>query len=552
LKNTFINIFSVLDSREKKRLIKLTLFDVIISVLDISFLAMLLYVVHFYTNAQPSISLTYFPFTIFNQYPLALIIVFFVLFCIKNMAGFFVFQLHYRFIYEVASRLSKNNLLNYMEGSYHDYIHTDSSMHTRRISQQPIEFCHYVLGGTQTIIAQAILIFTAVIAILFFNALLFPLLFIILAPPVILSGYLMKKKLNAIRKSAKLTSQKTMQYLQEALDGFIESNLYKSKDFFINRYHLKQVKFNRFLADQQVIQNMPSRLIEVFAIFGLLILVLINTYTIHSSTIQLITIGAFMAAAYKIIPGIVKILNSIGQIKAYEFTVHDLLQNKFSPPARIETNETITSIDFNNVSFSFREKKVMNNFSLSIKQGEFIGLTGLSGKGKTTIINLLLGFMNPDSGNILINKTCTTPAMRQQFWNKIAYIKQQPFFIHDSIYKNISLQETHDPQRINELMGITGLHHLHQRDDGMDTLIAENGKNISGGQRQRLIMARALYKEADLVILDEPFNELDWETEKQFLQHFSKLTASGKIVILISHHQKSLSLCSKIITLDEG
>jgi ABC-type bacteriocin/lantibiotic exporter with double-glycine peptidase domain len=297
---------------------------------------------------------------------------------------------------------------------------------------------------------------------------------------------------------------------------------------------------------------MPSRLIEVFAIFGLLILVLINTYTIHSSTIQLITIGAFMAAAYKIIPGIVKILNSIGQIKAYEFTVHDLLQNKFSPPARIETNETITSIDFNNVSFSFREKKVMNNFSLSIKQGEFIGLTGLSGKGKTTIINLLLGFMNPDSGNILINKTCTTPAMRQQFWNKIAYIKQQPFFIHDSIYKNISLQETHDPQRINELMGITGLHHLHQRDDGMDTLIAENGKNISGGQRQRLIMARALYKEADLVILDEPFNELDWETEKQFLQHFSKLTASGKIVILISHHQKSLSLCSKIITLDEG
>jgi len=474
-----------------------------------------------------------------------------MLFCIKNMAGFLVFQLHYRFIYEVASRLSKNNLLNYMEGSYHDYVHTDSSVHTRRISQQPIEFCHYVLGGTQTIIGQAILISTAIIAILFFNAVLFPLLFIILAPPVILIGHLMKKKLDDIRKNAKLTSRKTMQYLQEALDGFVESNLYKSKDFFIRRYFLKQVKFNKFLADQQVIQNVPSRLIEVFAIFGLLVLVLINTYTIHSNTIQLITIGAFMAAAYKIIPGIVKILNSLGQVKAYEFTIHDLLQNKFSSPPGIETNETIRSIDFDNVSFSFREKKLVNNLSFSIQQGEFIGLTGLSGKGKTTTINLLLGFMNPDSGNILINKTSTTQAERRQFWNKIAYIKQEPFFIHDSICKNITLQETHDPQRINQMMGITGLHNiLHQQDDGIDMLIAENGKNISGGQRQRLIMARALYKEADLVILDEPFNELDWETEKEFLQHFSKLADSGKIVMLISHHQKSLSLCSKIISLD--
>ena len=416
------NIFKILNPAEKKKFVKLILLDVIISVLDISFLALLLFVIHFYTEPHHSISLSYFPFTFLNKYPLLLIVAFFILFSIKNLFGFLVFRMQLRFVYGVASRLSQKKLLNYLDGSYNNYVNIDSSVHIRNISQQPIEFGHYVLGGLQQIISQSILILITIIAILIFNPVLFPLLFAILTPPIILTGFLMKKKLTTIRKMAKPVSEKTLQHLKEALSGYIESNLYGRKDFFSNRYHASQSGFNVFLSEQQAIQNMPSRLIEVFAILGLFVLILINSFTANSNSIELITLGAFMAAAYKIIPGIVKILNSNGQIKTYEFTVNDLLQTEEYPLVKKEqTNNKLYSVEFRNVSFRYKDELVLDNFSLHISQGDFIGLSGKSGKGKTTVINLLLGFLEADSGCININNVSTTAAVRRQYWENISY-----------------------------------------------------------------------------------------------------------------------------------
>ena len=279
------NIFKVLNPAEKKKFAKLILLDVIISVLDISFLALLLFVIHFYTEPRHSISQSYFPFTLLNKYPLFLIVAFFILFSIKNLFGFMVFRMQFRFVYGVASRLSQKKLLNYLEGSYNNYVNIDSSVHIRNISQQPIEFGHYVLQGLQQIISQLGLILITIIAILIFNPVLFPLLFVILTPPIIITGFLMKRKLTTIRKMAKPVSEKTLQHLKEALSGYIESNLYGRKDFFLNRYHTSQAGFNVFLSEQQAIQNMPPRLIEVFAILGLFVLILINSFTANSNSI---------------------------------------------------------------------------------------------------------------------------------------------------------------------------------------------------------------------------------------------------------------------------
>jgi hypothetical protein len=203
LKKIAKNIFKILSLPEKKEFIKLIMLDIIVSVLDISFLALLLFVIHFYTEPRHSIPLSYFPFTLLNKYPLSLIVVFFILFGAKNLFGFLVFRMQLRFVYGVASRLSQKKLLNYLDGSYNNYVSIDSSVHIRTISQQPIEFGHYVLEGLQQIISQSVLILITVIAILIFNPVLFPLLFAILTPPIILTGFLMKKKLTAIRKMAK-------------------------------------------------------------------------------------------------------------------------------------------------------------------------------------------------------------------------------------------------------------------------------------------------------------------------------------------------------------
>jgi ABC-type bacteriocin/lantibiotic exporter with double-glycine peptidase domain len=461
--------------------------------------------------------------------------------------------MQFRFVYEVASRIAENNLSSYLDGEYTDYVSVDSSIHIRRISQQPIEFSHYVLRGVQQIISNGLLVLLTIIPILLFNSTMFALLFLILLPPAILTILFSKKKLASIRNSGKKNREKTMQHLNEALSGFIEINVYEQKKYFIHRYGIFQEKFNTSLAELQVMQSLPSRLMEVFAIFGLFILVTISSYISSSNSLPVLLIGGFMAAAYKIIPGVVKILNSREQIKTYGFTIGDMLkESNRRITAIIKKNAPITSIEIRNISFAYNGAVVLENFSMKIAANDFAGLSAKSGAGKTTIINLLLGFLTPSSGSILINNENKTATERKAYWNTISYARQQPFFIHESIKNNITLLQEEDEEKLKKILSVTGIDKfISQYPDGMDTILAENGKNISGGQRQRIIMARTLYRDASLVILDEPFNELDRASVNELLSYLNELAKSGKIVLLVTHDNGSLSVCNKIITLHE-
>jgi len=532
-------------------MIRLIFFDVLVSILDIAFLAILLLIIQFYTNPSSVENLR---ISFLFQYPLIPIIVFFIFFSMKNYFGFSVSRLQLNFVYDVASRLSQKNMVQYLDGNYSDYVNIDSSVNIRKTSQQPIEFGHYVLAGFQQIVSQSILILFTLVAILVYDPVMFSLLLVILVPPVILIAYLMKKKLNKIRKTVRPLSEKAIQYLKEALSAFVESNIYNKKNFFTNRYYSSQSGFNHFLSEQQVVQNMPSRLIEVFAIFGLLVLILVHSLIANSSPVSIITIGAFMAAAYKIIPGIVKILSSAGQIKTYEFTLTDLVENAAIIPLNNDDKiSRLQSISFNNVSFNFKNKEILNNCSFTISNGDFMGLQGMSGKGKTTLVNVLLGFIEPGEGEIFINNISRKNKERQQFWKRISYVKQQPLLIHDSILKNITLSEDEvDFKKLEQISKVTGLNkEFLAFPEGLDKVVTENGKNLSGGQCQRIMLARALYKPFDLLILDEPFSELDRYSENCLLNYLNELMLEGKMILFITHNKESLSYCNKIISLDE-
>lgn len=548
------SLLQILTRREKKQAIRIILLDIIISLLDIGFLILLLYVIRFYANESANSGSTYYRISVFKHYPLLLIILFFLLFSAKNIFGFYIFSLQLKFVYHVASRLSNQNLDDYLEGNFSDYIHTDSSVFIHKTSHQPIEFSHYVLTGVQQIISQSVLIGLTVAAVLYYNAMLFMLLIVILSPAVITAAYLMKKKLSSIRNKAKPLGQKAIQNLKEALAAFVESNLFQKKEFFSSRYYTAQSNFNNILSSQLIMQNMPSRLIEVFAVLGLLMLIVTEILSGKTGSVQFLTIGAFMAAAYKVIPGIVKILASSGQIKTYRFTVDDLLRTGSSKLPVINKNlRSPESISFVNVSFSFGNSVDLKNISFHIAKGDFIGISGLSGNGKTTLINLILGFLSPHSGSILFNDTETEADQRKDFWKLISYVKQQPLLIYDSILKNITLDDAiYDFKKLQEVIKVTGLEGIIKNyPEGFNKIVTENGKNISGGQRKRIAIARALYKNADLIILDEPFSELDRYSEDCLLTYFSELANKGKIVILITHNQESLLFCTKIISLDE-
>jgi len=553
--STFRKIIAILTPGERKKGRMLMLLDIIISVADILFLTLLLIIIQFYTGSIPAgrFSFLFSGFT--DRHSLWPIIVFFLLFSIKNLAGFLVYRAQCRYLFLVASRISKNKLLQYLEGAWSGYINTDSSMQIREISYQPMEFCQHVLGGMQQIITQTILILLTVVAIVSFNAKLFILLFLILLPPTFIVFYLIRAKWRSSGTNVRESSEKSLQYLREALAGYVESNIYDKNKIFLDRYIVRQEQYNKHLSDHIVLQGIPSRMIEIFALLGIVVLVTISRWFGNADNAALITIGVFMAAAYKIIPGIVKILNLSGQINTYAFAIRNLAPDPLPEgvPERADPVQKIHSIAFDKVKFSYGDRIILSNQDLQINAGDFIGIAGPSGKGKTTVLNLLLGFLAPDKGAIMINDRVTDTRERREYWRNISYVKQQPFLIHDTILQNITLNgQSCNEQRFREALDVSGLTGvIHSFPEKWNKVIAENGKNISGGQRQRIAFARALYKDADLLILDEPFSELDEESERGILEYCLELTKRGKAVVLITHNKMNLSLCHKIISLDE-
>jgi ABC-type multidrug transport system fused ATPase/permease subunit len=553
LKDYIKYIRSILSDWERKRFTSLVVLNFLVNALDIASLAILVFVIDFYTQPATHPRPGFLPAELLNNNSIALILLFFLFFACKNFAAYAIQKRQNRFIYNVATRIANNNLLKYLEGTYSNFISRDSGSHSWRVALQPFEFSQYVLAGIQQIFTEAILVVMAVVAIFWFNAQLFLLLLAFLVPPVIIISYMLRKKLNRVRSQIKQSREKMWLHLQEAVTGFVDSNVYEKNDHFVARFSWYQQILNNHISNMQVVQALPSRFIEIFAIFGMLALIMIGKSTQIQSHIDVITLGAFVAAAYKVIPGIVKIINLSNQVKNYAFTLEDL-QQPYAGRSAKPVSPKIESIQFWNVSYWNNNNCTFKNFNLHLSPGDFIGISGVSGKGKTTLLNLLLGFLHQQQGDILINQKITTSTDRKLYWNRIAYVQQQPFLIHDTVVSNITLNGEHyDTERMAKVIKVTGISGwLENQGSGLAHLITENGKNISGGQRKRIALARALYKEADLYLLDEAFSELDAESEQAMLHYFKQLAESGKMVVLISHNKSSFSHCNKIISLDEA
>ncbi|MBC7949409.1 MAG: ABC transporter ATP-binding protein [Chitinophagaceae bacterium] len=554
MKHILKNTWTILEKKERSRFIALLLLDVVISIIDILSLVFLLAIIQFYIQPGNPTGMGFLPEWLQDRGSVALIGIFFLVFSLKNLAGFLIARAHYIFIGQVAVRISDVNLLKYQQGDFGEFVHTDSSVFIRRIAYQPFEFGQYLLAGLQQIITQLILITITLIAIIIFDARLFLLLMLILLPPIVIVFIFIRKRSLVIRRHIQSSNELSFRYLLDALKGWVEGNVYGRNQFFRKRFTDARQKFSTHLFNSLSLQSLPNRFIEIFAVLGLFILILIAKWWGGNDTTPLLTIGAFMAAAYKIIPGIVKIINVSGQIKTYEPAATELaaltiVENQDKP-----TQLAMDTMELKNVSFSFGNQTILDNFSMIIKPGDFIGITGISGRGKTTILNIILGFLKPSSGELLVNDLPLDSKTVGSHLPQIAYVRQQSFFIHDTLMRNITLEEDCQVQAsLQQAIRVAGLEALLAKSSQKDDMIiSENGKNISGGQQQRVAIARALYKDARLLLLDEPFNELDQVSSEHLLQHFRDLAREGKMIVLITHDKKSLAYCNKIISLDEN
>jgi ABC-type multidrug transport system fused ATPase/permease subunit len=524
--------------------------EVVLQLADTAFFAGLLLMVAIFTGGGTVIEqLPFATEVIQNNYVLVLV-GFLLAYAGKNILAWWWTAKLWQGVYHVAWRLSAQNLEAYFQRDYHQYVHEDSAAQIRKVSQQPVEFALYLLRNTQLLLGQVALLLLIGASLLLYKPQLVALLMVFLLPPAGLLILVLQRQQYRVRDGVKTASSLALQYLKEALGSYVESRVFDRKDFFITRYARQQGALNSQLAAQQSVQGISSRMMELVAVLAIAVLLIGSS--LFEGAVSIVTIGAFAAAAYKVLPGLVRIINSLGQIKAYAFVLDDLPKpiSVSRKEERVEPPQ-IHSICFKNVSFSFGDKPILQHFTCTARSGDFVGIRGLSGKGKTTLVNLLLGFHAPGSGTVRINEEEVTKATASVWWKRISYTKQQPFLVHDTALTNVVLTEgAYNEERYRSVAELSGCSRFTSGPPGVDCLIRENGRNISGGQRQRLSLARALYKDFDLLILDEPFSEMDEGSERALLQHLSRLAAEGKIILLITHHTESLRYCTKIVSLD--
>lgn len=537
-----------LTPRERRRLLTGAAGEVLLQLLDTAFFAALLLLVALYAGQAGVAEELALWARALKAHPLPVLGGFLLAYGGKSALAWWWTTRQWQAVYGVATRLSAQSLAHFFRSDYHHYVHVDSAVQVRRISQQPVEFALYLLRNVQLVLSQAALLVLIGGSLVLYRPQLVGLLALFLIPPAVLVLRGLQHRQQGVRTGVKTASARALQYLKEALAGYVESQVFGRREFFMNRYTQQQAALNRQLAGQQAVQAASSRLMEVVAVLA--ISVLLVGSAVFEGAVSVVTVGAFAAAAYKVLPGLVRIINSMGQIKAYGFVVEDLPAPAPKPETeRVPQSAHIRCLRFADVGFSFEAKTILHHFNCSAESGDFIGIRGLSGRGKTTLVNLLLGFYRPHSGRVYINEQEVTGATAPLWWQRISYVKQQPFFVHDTVVRNVVLTDgAYSEERYQRVVEVSGCARF--MNGSADSIIRENGKNISGGQRQRLALARALYKDFDLLILDEPFSEMDAEAEEELLLYLSRLAGAGKIILLITHGSESLRYCTKLISLD--
>lgn len=270
-------------------------------------------------------------------------------------------------------------------------------------------------------------------------------------------------------------------------------------------------------------------------------------------------LALYMVAAFKMLPSLNRIIVDIQKIRNGRSALDAVCEElKFkNPVSDINTFENIPKISFNSeiyikdLSFSYPGGlSLYNDLNLKINKGEAIGIIGESGTGKSTLVNLLVGLINPDKGNIFIDNNPIHENLK--CWHKaIGYMPQKSFLMDDSIVNNVTFYDSLNKNFLNKIIKQCQLEKLEQSlPNGIETMIGENGARLSGGQLQRISLARTLYKNPDILILDEATTSLDQENEKKILDIIASLK-NDKTIIIISHQIQNLSFCDKIYELKD-
>ena len=352
-----------------------------------------------------------------------------------------------------------------------------------------------------------------------------------------------------------------IQHLQQGLGGVKDVKLLGRETDFLEQYRLHNFQSARMGELQVTLQQLPRLWLELLAVVGLTILVISMMAQERVLKELLPILGLFGAAAFRLIPSVNRVLGAVQSLR-YGRPVIDLLHAEIALSTQKTANihssviPFLAALELNQINYTYpgAAEFALKDVSLTIQQGESVGLIGTSGAGKSTLVDILLGLLSPDTGEVRVDSKNIQENLRN-WQDQIGYVPQSVFLTDDTLRRNIAFglsEDQIDDNAISLAIRASQLEELvADLPRGLETLVGERGVRLSGGQRQRIGIARALYHDPSILVLDEATSALDVPTENSVMKSVTALQGI-KTIIIIAHRLSTIAHCDRVYRLERG
>ncbi len=569
LRYSLQSIKTHLSAAHKKKLAWLCLLIFLSAILDVFGLASILPVISaatkpelIHTNHLLNSIFTALHFSNERSFLLFLILVLLVFFVLKSAFGLFVSYIQVKLSLEIGVYLSKNQFSKYFSLNYSDFKNLKTADITKDIVTNSNAYVQWIVLSLITLLSEVMIVLLIIGGIAFFNVKLFAFIILTVAPATWFISRTIRRQSAEVGVGIDINFPKALAAVGQALDGFIDIKLADKEKFYRNEYLIYQYRYQWFVLKNFFMNQVPFRTNEIVALLGIIVIFIYALFLTKGDTEVITLIGLFAAAAYRLMPSMNRIVNSLNfiNVNLVSITNLDYYNEHYKQEKEKKKDDQMISFDkeivFKNIYFHFpgASTPIINNLSFTVKKGEKVGFVGSSGSGKTTLMNLLLRFYEEDSGEILIDGIKLTRENLSSWRKKIGYVKQDVFLLDGTIKENIAFGEAEvDEARLNLAITQASLQNLvSSLPDGVNTLIGENGSRLSGGQKQRIGIARSIYRNADILIFDEATSALDNETESEVTEAIDSLSEIHKTILIIAHRITTLKNCDRIYELKNG
>ncbi len=481
-----------------------------------------------------------------------------LIFIVKNLLlGFFSWY-KIKITQNISKNLQIRMLRSYLSIPIDKFLETNSSIMMRNINGEPKMLLKQMISPF-FVLLQDVMVSIGLIILLISSfstisaySILFSILFLL---PIY---FYSKIKLKIYSKKRLILHGATLKFLRESIELIREIKIYNKATFFLKRYLRSLEKLNFVNLNISFIGLLPKLVLEIILVAVGLSLLFFLVFVSNIKMIEIIPSLALIGAVFlKLVPSFIRILAQYQKIEyakpSLNLIENILLEtNKNKQKIYYENNfEEFKTLELKNISHNFGDKKILNEINLKISKGDTILIHGESGNGKTTLLNILSGLLEPKLGKVKVNDKdhdYSKPVV-----TNLSFVRGENYFIDSNIIENIALKAMDDLNN-DEIKSIEKLITLVNMDEFLNQLdleIGEKGNKLSDGQKQRLAIARALYNKPDLLILDEATNSIDLNNEKIIFENILK-TFSYLTIIFVNHRETNFLNDSKIFLIENG